>query len=387
MARLTLNGMYQYDPTIFDGMNLPPDYDREALFAEIMTMCGQLYPYHQQPFILKSNIRLWFARNYLNFDRIMEALIAEYNPIENYNRHENWTRTPNLDDTETRTGTDTQAHSGSDTDTHTGNNTLALSGTDTVAQSGKDTVKDSGTDTVALSGIDTVALSGTDTVALSGTDTVALSAKDTVQDSGTDTETRTYTNYHETITNTGSKTTEEQVSAFDSSTYEPSKKTIETPAALNEDKEISGSYEDATAHGKKEETTYGKSEGTTYGKSEGTTYGKSESTTYGKSEGTTYGKQEETAYGKSEGTTYGRQETDTHNTTDTTTYNSQQATTYGTTFKHAHTGNEQYTSHVHGNIGVTTSQQMIQSEIELRQFDIYTDIARRFEYEFMVQVY
>lgn len=291
MGRLTLNGMYQYDNTLFDGMVLPADYDRDALFMEIMNRSGQLYPYHQQPAILKSAIRLWFARNYLNFDRIMEAMTAEYNPIENYDRYEEWTRTPTLNDIESRNGTDTTARTGSDSDVHTGTNTI----------------KDSG--------------------------------KDTVTNTGTDTTTRSYDDYHESITNTGSKTTEEQVSAFDSSVYEPSKKTIETPAALNEDKEISGSYEDLVDHDTEEETTYGK------------------------------------------------QETETRNFTDTTNYNNSEARTYGTTIRHDHTGKEQYENHTHGNIGVTTNMQMIEQEIELRKNDIYVDIAERFEYEFMVQVY
>ena len=43
---------------------------------------------------------------------------------------------------------------------------------------------------------------------------------------------------------------------------------------------------------------------------------------------------------------------------------------------------------VHGNIGVTTSQQMIESEMELREkYDIYKIISREFEREFLVQVY
>lgn len=43
---------------------------------------------------------------------------------------------------------------------------------------------------------------------------------------------------------------------------------------------------------------------------------------------------------------------------------------------------------VHGNIGVTTSQQMIDSEMELRaKYDIYKSISREFEKEFLVQVY
>ena len=275
MARLTLNGMYQYDPTLFDGMILPEDYDRDALLAEIMTRCGQLYPYHQVPAILKSNIRLWFSRNFLNFDRIMEALLADYNPIENYDRHEEWTRTPDL----------------TDEAKHTGKDTLQLSG------------------------------------------------KDSDQLSGTDTTTRTYTNYNETSTRTGTDTVEKTVSAFDSSVYEPSEKTVETFGSVADSKNITGSYADATSYGKKDETTYGR--------------------------------KDETTYGRKDETTYGRKDEQSFNSTVTD----------------RHTGTEEYESRIHGNIGVTTSQQMIQSEIELRQFDIYSDIARRFEREFIVQIY
>lgn len=307
MARLTLNGMYQYDQTLFDGMILPEGYDRDTLFSEIMTRSGMLYPYHQVPAILKANIRLWFSRNYLNFDRTMEALTAEYNPIENYNRYEDWTRTPNLNDTGTTSGSDT----------------MTKTGTEATAASGKDSAQ------------------------LSGTDTVALSGKDTEQLSGTDTTTRTHTNYHETNTRSGSVTTEKQVSAFDSSAYQPAEKEIQTYTNLEDDKAITGSYADATAYGKKDETTYGKSEGTTYGKKDETTYGR----------------------------------------TDTTTYNTSDQTLYGKTLTERHTGKEDYTSHIHGNIGVTTNQQMIEAELELRKFDIYDDIAARFEHEFCVQVY
>ena len=43
---------------------------------------------------------------------------------------------------------------------------------------------------------------------------------------------------------------------------------------------------------------------------------------------------------------------------------------------------------VHGNIGVTTSQQMIESEMSLRaKYDIYKIISREFEREFLVQIY
>lgn len=44
--------------------------------------------------------------------------------------------------------------------------------------------------------------------------------------------------------------------------------------------------------------------------------------------------------------------------------------------------------HVHGNIGVTTNQQMIEAEEELRiKYDLYSMIVTLFEREFIVQIY
>lgn len=52
-------------------------------------------------------------------------------------------------------------------------------------------------------------------------------------------------------------------------------------------------------------------------------------------------------------------------------------------------GNEEESidSHLHGNIGVTTNQQMIDAELELRRRNAYDVFIRMFESEFLVQVY
>lgn len=374
MARLTLNGMYEYDNSIFDGMILPEGYDRDALFFEIMQRSGQLYPYHQQPGILKSAIRLWFARNYLNFDRTMEALQAEYNPIENYDRYEDWTRTPNLTDEDTHAGTDSTAHSGYDD--------LVRSGFDTVANTGTDTTTHSGTDTTEHSGKDTTTHSGKDTTDHSGKDTTDHSGKDTTKHTGTDSTDHTYTNYKETMTMAGGHTTEEQVSAYDNASYQPSKKTIETfgdPSTRTDEKAITGSHADDLTHGHQEEFTHGHKEELTHGLKEELTHGHKEELEHGLTEELTHGHTEELEHGLTETTTRG--------TTDTSNYNSSESTTYGSTVTGRHTGTESYTAHLHGNIGVTTNQQMITSEIELRKYDVYVDIAGRFEHEFLVQIY
>ena len=46
-----------------------------------------------------------------------------------------------------------------------------------------------------------------------------------------------------------------------------------------------------------------------------------------------------------------------------------------------------HTSHLYGNIGVTTSQQMLQAELDVQKFNIYTEIANLFIDEFCIQVY
>ena len=92
MARLTLWGIYQYDKTLFDNIVLPDGIDKDNLIANIMRYSGDLYPYHQVPEYLKSNITYWFARRLFDFTRMYEALRTEYSPIENYDRKENISR-------------------------------------------------------------------------------------------------------------------------------------------------------------------------------------------------------------------------------------------------------------------------------------------------------
>lgn len=50
-------------------------------------------------------------------------------------------------------------------------------------------------------------------------------------------------------------------------------------------------------------------------------------------------------------------------------------------------GNSTVTSHIHGNIGVTTNQQMIQSELELRLMDIIGIIVNEIVDNFCIKVY
>lgn len=352
MARLTLNGMYEYEPSIFDGMILPEDYDKPTLLFEILQRSGQLYPYHQQPLILKEGIRLWFARNYLNFDRTMAALTAEYNPIENV--YENREETTTYGSSTIMSGGHKDANSGKDTVTHSEKDTTERSYDDY-----KDTTERSYDE-----------------------------YKDTTErsyDDYKDSTERTHTNFKEDTTHDytdnsniytevtkmqGSHVTEQQVSAFDSSAYQPASKEGESYGTnmsgssdpRQDEKTITGKYKDT-----KETTGSYKDTETVEG-----TY-KDENTIEG-----TY-KDEKTIEGSyKDETSYGHKITTDNGLTMTRTY--QQET-------ESHAGTDTFEVFRHGNIGVTSNQHMINEELELRKFDIYVDIARRFENEFIVQVY
>lgn len=81
--RMTLYGMAQYDPTIFDGVVLPEGIDPNIVKDDIIEKCGDLYPYYQVPPRVKLAITRFFAEYYHNFEMMYLALTNEYNPIEN----------------------------------------------------------------------------------------------------------------------------------------------------------------------------------------------------------------------------------------------------------------------------------------------------------------
>lgn len=97
MAQISLYGFYEYDDKkLFESCIFPEQGDINLLIEVIMEKSGMLYPRQQSLPHLKQNIQNWFHRYYFNFGKLFESMTSEYNPIENYDRHENWTDTPNV---------------------------------------------------------------------------------------------------------------------------------------------------------------------------------------------------------------------------------------------------------------------------------------------------
>lgn len=104
--RMTLYGMYQYDPTLFDGVILPDGMDKTLMVNQIIRQSGDLFPYYQVPPQVKTAITEWFTRRKDNFAKLWQGFTAEYNPIENYDRQEDSTETPNITHTLSNSGQD-----------------------------------------------------------------------------------------------------------------------------------------------------------------------------------------------------------------------------------------------------------------------------------------
>lgn len=247
---------------LFEDCTVPEPLDMDLVKDNIMLRCGLLTPIYAEPYIFKQIVKMWFKSHQWTFEHLANVLLAEYSPIENVYESDHWTN----------------QRSGEDTFEHGEKHTLG----------GKD--------------IDT--LSGEDKDTLGGSDVYKPTEKHTL--GGTD-------------------TTENTISADNSSAYQPDNKST---------------------------TTYGRTD----------TASGSNTTEYGKTDTMKYGKKDTLEYGK----------TDTASGTDTTGYGLL----------------ETYDRLRHGNIGVTTNNQLINQELEmLEDFEPYDWIARVFEEDNMLQVY
>lgn len=87
-ARLTLIGLLKYDSNLFELLSLPSGYDRDTFIDSLLLEHGEKCVLYSNPNFMKQAIGAWSRKNQLELKRIYEALTAEYNPIYNYDRHE-----------------------------------------------------------------------------------------------------------------------------------------------------------------------------------------------------------------------------------------------------------------------------------------------------------
>lgn len=300
-ATLSIMGLYNNDETVLDLMQFPDgftDAQKQNVKENILIECAEFEFLYPAPAVAKSIIGIWSQKEKPYWNRVYQASLAEYNPIENYRRNE----------TETIVDGKTEEHSGTDTNTSGGADTLARTGSDSNTESGTETFRKSGTDTNTASGSDTT--------------TGSSESKDT---------------------NSGTDTVLNKITGFDSN--------------------------DLVTHDSSD-TTYGH---IIENEAEGTNT-------------QSYGRVDTLQHNTTDTTTFGKVDTLQHNTTDTQTYGKTDTLRHGEKIEQE--GNSERTVLAYGNIGVTTSQDMLTQELELAKIiQVVPIIIESFKNRFCLMVY
>lgn len=89
-STMSIMGLYDYDSNIFAQMILPEEMDRALVIDSIILECGELEVVYPHPATLKTAIGLWSQSMLPSWKRQYQAIEAEYNPIHNFDRNEEW---------------------------------------------------------------------------------------------------------------------------------------------------------------------------------------------------------------------------------------------------------------------------------------------------------
>jgi len=145
----TIVGAYNYDRSIFDGLELPdspftegypdlfrdfPQLDKDVLVTNLLLECSQLSLLYTDTDFLKEEISWWSKMHKLDWQQTYETMLYNYNPI--------WNKDGMV--TESESEEKTGSTEGSRTRSGTQGNTRTLNTTDTDTLSGSDVVSDGG---------------------------------------------------------------------------------------------------------------------------------------------------------------------------------------------------------------------------------------------------
>lgn len=89
------------DPTILDGMTIPEGLDLDTLKNNIILECAELEVLYGAPSFFRWAVDAWSLKESPTWEKMYAALQIEYNPIENYDRFEEWTETGKQDTNKT----------------------------------------------------------------------------------------------------------------------------------------------------------------------------------------------------------------------------------------------------------------------------------------------
>lgn len=129
MANLSIMGLYEWDGTIFDLLQLPEGVNAENLKFNILSNLAELEIIYPNPVIMKNLIGIWSASCLYEWEKLAASMNLEYNPIDNYDRTETRTLNSTGQGQSQDGGSDSTSASGTVTDKvngYNGNNTQSM---------------------------------------------------------------------------------------------------------------------------------------------------------------------------------------------------------------------------------------------------------------------
>lgn len=98
-AKLTLIGIDKFlkmqDSDLFVNLTLPTGIDKDILTNNILLKGADFEVMYSDPYFLQDAIGMWSGKWQRTFEKWVSALSLEYNPLENYDRKEDWSDTLN----------------------------------------------------------------------------------------------------------------------------------------------------------------------------------------------------------------------------------------------------------------------------------------------------
>lgn len=96
-ARLSILGLYLYDKTLFDQMELPDSIDKEQFINYLILRTSELPLLYADADFMKNMIGVWSANRLQTWERISMVLYEDYDPFINIKRDEERTTTTTRD--------------------------------------------------------------------------------------------------------------------------------------------------------------------------------------------------------------------------------------------------------------------------------------------------
>ena len=288
-SKITLIGLYNYDPTIFDNLLFPAGIVKDIAINEILVKSGEFEVVYPDPEFLKSMIEHWGKKTYRTFEKWIEALSIEFNPLYNFDRYEEYSDTRAREDERSRADIRNRKDERSHEDERNRADSRQRNDTNTRSDS-KESVDNAS----------------------------SVSATDTTTKNDT--------------------TTTRSVSAYDSATYQPREQEV-----VDNDVKVEGTGNAVSTNQSKESGSANETQS-----------------------GNEIGNESEKTKASESGS-----ETESGNATESGKENEL----------------SQHSGHLYGNIGVTTSTQLLEDFLRVERFNIYEQIADIFISEFCILVY